>query len=479
MIQGTISRKSQSTYRGGETNRKRKVSVALLLSTMILYGFGNPTPSIRLLGNTDQAEELLIGLTRDNSKLITDLYGVIQLINTEVIADNQINLRVLVPEKFLISNSWISVEDKSLNPQKSLSNLIGTLRTLRGVPPPVRLPNFSTTPTAGAGTFWIQDLVKWGWQDGSASAKERRVLLDLNADNDSDLQVSVRDFAQGFSGTILPIRTSQSAGFALGNNGNRGGNIDVTHEGKAFVGDKATPDFIKSLTTVLGNKPIIIPTAWLAVGHVDEILQFVPTQDACKGGILHADPLDGLKQILASPDWKKPSRDDVKDSLTYFLRKPLNTRQHASLKLQDFNINKPLRTNKIGASRYSDWFVRANLEAAHSIASAVITLQKASRCLKTIIPLPTVLRELDPETPYSPLGLVVHNPLTNAVVINGHVIFPLGEFSEIVRERVAPHIGGSDRVHFVDAMSYQRLGGSLHCATTVIRRPFTLPNSSE
>ncbi len=251
--------------------------------------------------------------------------------------------------------------------------------------------------------------------------------------------------------------------------GDAGGNIETTPEGKIYVGSRITDALYRDLRAKTGQDIIKLPTSWLFVGHIDEIIFFMPSESECGSTAVYADPLEALNLIVKGKSWTSPELNAVKESFVYYLKDPSLEKDY--YQIEDFVLTRPLRktgdADEMIYGKYSDWFVSKNLQAYLEIQKAVEILKGTMKCQSRFVSLPVVFREPWGEVYYDCEGLSMVNPLTNALVLRDHVIIPRGHFSEIAVSRLKSSL--KKNVHLIDAKWYEENHGSIHCATNVIR----------
>jgi hypothetical protein len=187
--------------------------------------------------------------------------------------------------------------------------------------------------------------------------------------------------------------------------------------------------------------PIVVDTSWLVIGHVDEIVNFVPAKSAA-----------GFKVLLPSPAAARQVLEDL----------VAEGKQHEKLfagTRSEVTIEKLL--SSIAASQ-------ENRDIDRTVAQIRVQLAEEMNLADAdFVMLPTLFEQG---------GAVIPSPV-NSVVVNGHLLVP------------APHgpiVGGADRfevsirqllaecevqVHFIDSWnSWHRMGGEVHCGTNVFRR---------
>jgi hypothetical protein len=236
-------------------------------------------------------------------------------------------------------------------------------------------------------------------------------------------------------------------------NGDGGGNVEATHEGVPYVGDTMTAEARADLTEILGIAPIVLSTTWLAIGHVDEIVAFVPSPSPCGASLAYASPAEALN-VLAEAGAREPDRPglppraELAAAIARFRRVP-----------SGFDVARPITSA-------ADAFVAANLAIEARVREAADRLVTASKCLDDVFALPQLFM-IDGGRAVAALPNVV-----NALVLGDHVILAdprAASLRDAVRARLGARLGGTDKVHFVADDAYFAKGGDVHCATNVVR----------
>lgn len=424
-------------------------------------------PDIQFPVPGEQSSTLIVGLAPGTGAIVEELYRIVRRVNEENPAF-PIDLFVAVPQKFSRANSWVAAEGVEGEPEAAMEELTKRMRAEFGLGKEKPLPHLRWSLFPGSGSLWLQDLAEPIGVRRTDSGPWEPALLNLAADGEQDARDLVLALAKKFGAGMIRMRPGAPDGVSIVNDGDRGGNIEVTHEGRLYVGDTISKGLFDALKRYSGMTPLVLPTQWLAVGHVDEYTLFVPHKGRCGGSLVHADPLAALRLIAEGHPWSDPTAKDVRDSLTFFRSKAAKAGS-AGWDLTDFDLAKAPRRLTGGRFRPSDVFVIANLAATREIREGVRILKQSSKCLDAIVALPMLFREQDEEAPAG--RLVAVNPLTNAIVLGSHVVLPKGSFSEIAEKRVGALLGGKEKVHFVDAGALETLSGSLHCSSILMRFP--------
>ena len=187
--------------------------------------------------------------------------------------------------------------------------------------------------------------------------------------------------------------------------------------------------------------PIVVDTSWLAIGHIDEVVNFVPAQT-----------LAGFKVLLPSP---------------LAAREMLKTLQAKGL--NDAPVFAATQSElTLGALRMTIAQSAEN-QAIDAAVARIREQLKAELNLKDsdFVMVPALFQG----------GLAVIPNAVNSVVLNGHLLVPkpLGPrmnekdgFEQAIREALA---GCDVKVEFIDTWTaYHVSGGEIHCGTNTFRR---------
>ena len=186
--------------------------------------------------------------------------------------------------------------------------------------------------------------------------------------------------------------------------------------------------------------PIIVDTSWLAIGHIDEVVNFVPAKSKA-----------GFKVLLPSP---KAAREMLEALLA-----------------------KGLEAEPVFAAT-EDEMTLGDLRMKISQTTENLVIDEAMARLREQLKMELNLEDSDfvmmPALFQGGLA-VIPNPI-NSVVVNGHLLVPqplgprLNEkdgFEQAMREALA---GCDVRVVFIDSWNaYHLSGGEIHCGTNTFR----------
>ncbi len=187
--------------------------------------------------------------------------------------------------------------------------------------------------------------------------------------------------------------------------------------------------------------PVVVDTSWLLIGHVDEVINFVPAKNEAGFKVLLPSPhaaRELLDKLLAAGHGELPVFEGSRDATT--VRKLRET---------------------IGSSD-------ENQAIDETVASIREQLQRELSLNERDFVMLPVLFERG--------GAVIPNAV-NSAVVNGHVLAPAPRgprhqgvdlFETAIREAFADC---AVDVHFIDAWrAYHVMGGEVHCGTNTFRR---------
>jgi protein-arginine deiminase len=187
--------------------------------------------------------------------------------------------------------------------------------------------------------------------------------------------------------------------------------------------------------------PVVIDTSWLFIGHVDEVVNFVPAKTKT-----------GYEVLLPSP---KAARD---------LLDALIAKGHADLpvfeKTRTPTTVRQLRELVAGS--------KENLAVDEAVGGIRQQLRKELGLTDAdFVLLPALFKQ----------GMAVIPNAVNSVVVNGHLLAtapagPRHDDKDLFEEAIRQSLADCDvRVTFVDAWSaYHVRGGEFHCGTNAVRR---------
>jgi protein-arginine deiminase len=187
--------------------------------------------------------------------------------------------------------------------------------------------------------------------------------------------------------------------------------------------------------------PIVVDTSWLFIGHVDEVVNFVPAKSKT-----------GFKVLLPSP---KAARSMLEALLAKGLKdEPVFAETEDEMTLGELRMRVSRTTENLAIDEAVDR-IREQLKRELNLNDSDFVM------------VPALFQE----------GLaVIPNPV-NSAVVNGHLLVPkplgprLNEtdgFEQAIRAALA---GCDVRVVFIDSWNaYHLSGGEVHCGTNAFRR---------
>jgi Protein-arginine deiminase (PAD) len=187
--------------------------------------------------------------------------------------------------------------------------------------------------------------------------------------------------------------------------------------------------------------PITVDTTWLLIGHVDEVVNFVPAKGK-----------PGFKVLLPSP---KAARD----MLEVLLEKGLQETPVFAETEDEMTLGK-LRMTIAGTSE--------NLAIDDAVSRVRALLKRELNLLDSdFVMLPALFQR----------GMAVIPNAVNSAVVNGHLLVPAPrgprhDEKDAFEEAIRAALAGCDvRVMFIDSWNaYHTSGGEIHCGTNTFRR---------
>ncbi len=187
--------------------------------------------------------------------------------------------------------------------------------------------------------------------------------------------------------------------------------------------------------------PIVVDTSWLAIGHVDEVVNFVPAKTKAGFKVLLPSPKaarDMLKSLLAKGLEEEPVFAGTEDEMTL-----------GTLRMKISQTTENLAIDDAVARLREQLKMELNLDDSDFVMVPALFTG----------------------------GLAVIPNAVNSVVVNRHLLVPapLGprengkdEFEQAIRAALA---GCDVRVVFIDSWNaYHASGGEIHCGTNTFRR---------
>ncbi|OGQ92388.1 MAG: hypothetical protein A2284_09060 [Deltaproteobacteria bacterium RIFOXYA12_FULL_61_11] len=336
----------------------------------------------------------------------------------------------------------IAGEDRSGVRLVVLSNFGGAEESARvlGRPLPAQVEVLAAPRAAG---HYLQDLGEFlAWRAPGQAHASLALFDSIGERNRHGLTGLGRWLARRWGLPLLPNPDPED------NGGNDGGNIEASPDEVLVLGSTASGALVEFflergyVPDPRHERPVVLlDTSWLLVGHVDELVTFVPTpREPCGYVVLKASPAAGLEAMQ-----RFDHEDRAAESRTWF-----------------------------PTSGEEDSFRRTNLALAGRIDAELMILREAtaahpSRCRELrVVPVPVVYhcREVgglprDCSSRY-PGGI-------NCLVLGRHLVVgdPRRNSLRAAYHRLAADLGL--QLHFVDSPLHSRGGGDVHCLTNVVR----------
>lgn len=318
---------------------------------------------------------------------------------------------------------------------------------------------------------WVQDEFQWGY----TQTPKIYMPVALHMFRGGGLGGNVKALLKPNSGYFEAFDYSLHKYSSL----NFGGNLEVSPSvsghpfGRAYyggtLGRKVNGKAIESRTMLKGfttffdrqgvQKPLEVPTDWLRVGHVDEVVTFIPSRTNPKGFVmLVASPKLALATIQSKMNGQ--SLLDVKYRRSYGWKSVADMLSHFYLGFDFERYNELVDQIIFGMDHENP--------SPDSIVGKMMTGLNLSPA--DVVELPVLFRNHG-TTHFSS---VAASPLViNMSVLGNTLIIPdpfWPEFNILVRDALKPH--SSDIVWIDDWWTYHVAEGEVHCGTNEQRRPF-------
>lgn len=312
-------------------------------------------------------------------------------------------------------------------------SLITELRRLSPVPVHA-IPNDPEHPS----DVWMQDTVEF-----AVRGKTPVALLGLRGKHDRGLTCGPLDSrVTSYLSEKLPQIERLQLGEALG--GRRWidwyGNLEVSPpvpgfpRGRILTGRQKELTFHPAVLDFLEKQkaqwpPVFVDVSWLTIGHVDEVVNFVPASDG-----------RGWRVLLPNPDAAASALQDLANN------QPVFVGQHG-----ETTVGK-LRELAQNAEQQQ---VRAALAATRAQLKSELGIES-----EDIVSLPALFSE----------GLaVIPNPV-NCLVVGKTILMPDPSFAPFRRAIATALAALGLTVHFLDIWEpYHTASGEVHCGTNALR----------
>lgn len=340
----------------------------------------------------------------------------------------------------------------SLDPVEALF-VIETLRTKSFVAELTRLASVPVHALANdpahASDIWMQDTVEFGVRGDRPVA-----LLGLRDKHDQGLVCGPLDrLVERYLQEKLPHIERMNVGEALPKRRwvDWYGNLEVSPpvpgfpQGRILTGRQKELSFHPEALAFLAKQkvqwpPVFVDVSWLTIGHVDEVINFVPAGAKKEKRELRAER-KGWRALLPCPESVASALSGLSDDQPIFVGKPGET---TAGKL------------KALAQNAEQQRIRAALKVTREQLRAELGIEDSD-----ILALPALFED----------GLaVIPNPV-NSLVVGKQIFVPDPCFTPF-RHQLASKLSELGlTVHFLDIWEpYHTASGELHCGTNALRR---------
>jgi Protein-arginine deiminase (PAD)/Protein-arginine deiminase (PAD) middle domain len=327
---------------------------------------------------------------------------------------------------------------------------------------------------------WMQDVMDFGYSQIPGQTHLSNVVKTPRPLRTSNIPITLVTQKLGY---VVPTPEANSSL-------NSGGNLECTPPFKAPSGkdypfgriyycksrvhdstDRVPTEYADFLERQLIQKPIEIDAGWLQVGHVDEIISFVPAPTKL-----------GFKLLLASPDLGYQILKNITATSASMLAGRTYAGHNAQMKVSDF-LSKGLA---LGAFKYDAKFLKAyndicqgKIKAAESTFTAELGLTASDIAYVPIVYVPPSSGFIDPNDTDAEADALTAG-MVNMLMLDKTCIAP---------KPFGPVVGGVDlfedhyrktleslglTVNFIDDWDlYHLQKGEVHCGTNTLRKPNT------
>ena len=263
--------------------------------------------------------------------------------------------------------------------------------------------------------------------------------------------------------------------------GNFGGNIEVTPDDILIIGSTASPA-LREAFSALGyrSRVAVMDTSWLEVGHVDEIISFLPKPETPLGYVaLVASPMLGLELLRSIPEDQITKKLDevVQNAYVYYPLYPQGFDTEDTEKLEKLVVKlgqlySHLKGRPTSDAQRISKIVKFNVDAAALIDQSVEELKDRLRILRgnkaelEVIKVPALF-----ETNEEDYGMALVPSMVNHVVLNKQIVVP-HPFIDLFLQCTSARLWSLGYVpYFFPSLTYHFLEGQIHCGSNVIRYP--------
>jgi hypothetical protein len=306
---------------------------------------------------------------------------------------------------------------------------------------------------------WVQDAI----QLAVIKTKNRQQMVLLDNRRGLDHADVASALAKHLKMTVVPVGSNLAHD---GGSGDDGGNIEVTPDGKFYVGEGASPELIRDLKLFTRSEIAVIPHVnKFAVPHVDVNSTFFNGRNGTS--LLVADPLTALDIIRKTRSTPVPPMlasfglgvEEIRESLAFFLRGAKKLPK--DLVLADFDLSKIPREGHV-----EDHFVWQQLQIKLLIDEQIKALPLDKSSPIDIVPVPQIFNRTRDGYIYN-----LFANTANAMVINqGLLVAKMGwrPFDDYIRTQLKKRMS-SEHFFMIDTSAFAGKGGELNCMSCVIR----------
>lgn len=268
-----------------------------------------------------------------------------------------------------------------------------------------------------------------------------------------------------------------------------GGNIEATPDDLLVLGDGASEGLVEFFRARgYAGRILRVASKWLLAGHLDEVLTFVPTPGRpAPYAILRADPQRARDLLVDLDDdaWEVQLAGLMDRALSRAARHPgLLSAERPDLRLlfDSLAVRRAALRGHPMTLRSSDEheitassFERADTQARRHLESVDELAQELEARCGVAIPVFSLPAFFQPGWRSDGRLITLGAAVANMVVLDGHLLVPdplLPAFQEDIR-KTARALGY--QVHFIPSLTQIRYGGSMHCATQVLRHADSPP----
>lgn len=470
--------------------RKKPVSLSLLISAMFFAAETSAANELHFPTHLDQPKMVLVSRDPVNYRFSNDIASVLEKINA---GRRQLNKIALLTVGKNFSQDEFDRRQNALEPAKKL--VIPKLPREE-----ISQLNVKETPWSHLDTvtdFWMQDFFEFFYRAGklslfsfkamftavnmseliplsddefnhSLSEEEKQIYLKKLEASLNEGEIKAAKVTKNFNQMLsLSIPTESAPGLSA-----QGGNFEPYPHDVIVTGIRELGPLKEYLrNSKYENRIIEIDTAWLHVGHIDEVFSYVPNvSSSCGITLFYPDTKLGLDLLKNE---KTPAASLIPDA--YKNLGVMSGYEFSGL----FELHQSLRQGLAGPSiPTEDSAVGKNLrdmlEIDQRIQNSVQAFEKAYKALvpscQTLpkIALPALFHCSGFDEAISGCQAMLANP-ANSLSLEKHLL--VGEpFIPAFRDEIRSRFNAVGiTTHFIDSTAYHFNAGEVHCGTNVVR----------